>query len=68
MTRFVTETVCERLDELSRVDAIRAIHEAHPQLSSMSRMCDLAPFDPNPTLEALAACLRAAGHPGYLPC
>lgn len=66
MVAFATETVCTSLDNLSPVDAIRAIHFAHLQLSAINRECDCGNYDNAPLLAALVQCLKAAGHPGYV--
>lgn len=63
--QFVTEQVCAHLTELELAQAIRAIHQAHLQLSALTANVDCAPYDNAPALKALADCLRVAGHPGF---
>ena len=63
---MTTERHCETLGRVSKVQMIRAIHEAHLQLSAVNRDCDLGYYDCNPALAALFECLRDAGHMGYV--
>lgn len=60
---FETERYCEHLDRLGRVEAIRAIHQAYLQLAALNTYADCGHYDNAPALNALLACLRAAGHP-----
>ena len=60
-----TERYCETLDHLSRIEAIRAIHQAHLQLGAINANCKCGDYDNTPALAALAQCMKAAGHPGY---
>ncbi len=61
-----TELYCPKLRELDRVAAIRAIHQAHIQLSAATReQPEESNLDNKPALAALASILRSVGHPGY---
>lgn len=60
-----TERYCTKLESLSRVDAIRAIHQAYLQLAALDHNVDCAPYDNAPALAALRNVLRDAGHPGF---
>lgn len=60
-----TELYCPDLERVSRVDMVRAIHQAHLQLTALRRYVDLGRFDVVPALSATAAVLRDAGHPGF---
>jgi len=60
-----TELYCDKLDELVPTKAIRAIHQAHIQLAAMARLAAAEGFDNKPALQALAECLRDAGHIGF---
>lgn len=54
-----TELYCESLDDLDKMEAIRAIHQAWIQLQAQ-----VSPsYDNAPAIEALRRCLAAAGHP-----
>ena len=61
-----TELYCTTLDELDPVQAIRAIHEAWAQLAAVSPYSITEGFDNAPAMASLAACLRAAGHSGFI--
>ena len=61
-----TELYCATLDELDLVQAIRTIHEAWLQLSAVSPASLAEGFDNWPAMTNLAACLRAAGHSGFI--
>lgn len=61
-----TERYCLELESVSRVDMIRAIHEAHLQLSALNSNVDCGHYDNQPALASLAQCLSAAGHPGFV--
>lgn len=63
MSEFHTERYCEHLESLDRVQAIRAIHQACLQLSALTSYADCGHYDNAPAMNALLACLRAAGHP-----
>lgn len=65
MAAMHTEAYCPTLNQLSPVDAIRAVHRAYLQLKALSENVDCEPFDNRPTLNALAACLQTAGHPAF---
>lgn len=60
-----TETYCATLGSMSRVAAIRAIHQAWLQLTALSANVDCEHFDNAPAIQSLAAALRDAGHPGF---
>ncbi len=60
-----TEIYCTKLDSLDRVQAVRAIHQAYLQLAALTANVDCECFDNAPALEALTACLAAAGHPAW---
>lgn len=60
-----TELYCRKLDELDHAEAIRAIHQAWLQLSALTDNVDCEHFDNKPALDALAKCLRKAGHVGF---
>ena len=66
-----TEVYCPDLDKVSRVDLIRAVHEAKMQLAAISDPTTLQVdvdgrvFDNAPAIRSCVDCLRAAGHPGY---
>lgn len=62
-----TERYCTTPDNLDRVKALRAIHQALLQLSAVVRNCDVAPYDCAPALSDLASCLKDAGHMGFAP-
>ena len=62
---MTTEDYCPALPALDRVKAIRAIHQAWLQLSALTDNVDCEHFDNAPALQALAACLADAGHPGF---
>jgi hypothetical protein len=62
-----TEQYCTTLNSLDRVAAIRAIHQAHLQLSALSANCEVGHYDNAPALLALEACLVQAGHWGFIP-
>ncbi len=59
---YHTELYCKTLSALSPVEAVRAIHAAYLQLTAATAEANL---DNRPAMAALAACLRAAGHPGF---
>jgi hypothetical protein len=63
---FHTETACETLDKLDPVKAIRAIHFAALQIAAGERM-GFDCLDNRDLLAMLRACLRDAGHIGYVP-
>lgn len=58
-----TERYCKTLDNLDRVKAIRAIHEAHLQLCA-AKSGRVENLDHTPALESLWECLSDAGHAG----
>jgi hypothetical protein len=60
-----TEIYCTTLLELDRIAAIRAIHQAWLQLSHTQSLAKLDGFNNQPAIDALAACLTAAGHPAF---
>ena len=60
-----TEMYCTTLDSLDRPKAIRAIHELYLQLHALNENVDVEHYDQGPALDALAACLMDAGHPGF---
>lgn len=61
-----TERYCPRLESLDPVKAIRAIHEAHLQLSAVnSGRYEPGLLDNAPALESLCGILASVGHPGY---
>ena len=62
-----TEAYCATPDNLDSVKALRAMHQAFLQLSAVASNCDVQPYDCAPALEALASCLRDAGHMGFTP-
>ena len=64
---FHTDLYCKSLSELSPVEAIRAIHAAYLQLAAATGEVVASKLDHRPAMSALAACLRAAGHPGFQP-
>ncbi len=61
-----TEKYCDTIDSLHRAQAIRAIHQAWLQLRALTNSVDCDCYDNRPTMAALADCLRAAGHPGFV--
>ena len=61
-----TELYSTTLDELDSVQALRAIHQAWLQLTAVSPASLAEGFDNWPALASLAACLRAAGHSGFI--
>ena len=74
---FYTHEVCNTLNNLDREQAICAIHCAWIQLRALdqaikyaddeSDICsDLGHYDQKPALLRLEACLRQAGHPGFI--
>lgn len=62
-----TERYCDTLDKLDPVAAVRAIHRAWLQLSATDAYAREAGYDNGPAIRDLAACLKAAGHPGFTP-
>ena len=60
-----TEIHCTALTALDRTRAIRAIHRAWLQLAALDTHVESQPYDNKPALDALAAWLREAGHPGF---
>lgn len=58
-----TEIYCQNLEQLERVKAIRAIHQAYLMLSALAEHTDTEHYDLTPSLDALRACLVDAGHP-----
>lgn len=60
-----TELYCTTLDQLDRVKAVRAIHEALLQLAATSRAAGDEGFDNAPAIAALGECLAQAGRVGY---
>ena len=60
-----TEMYCDHLARLDPTDAIRAIHQAWLQLNATSRTAADEAFDNEPSIAALASCLRQAGHVGF---
>jgi len=57
---------CDALDRLSRDEAINAIFQAHTQLKALGPEIEVdgVTFDNRPALQALWACLKAAGYAG----
>lgn len=66
---FHTEMHCAALGELTREDAIRAIHAAYLQLMAVGTRAESAAtgtmLDNRPAIYALRECLRKAGHLGF---
>lgn len=60
-----TEMYCDRLADLDRAKAIRAIHQAYLQLNATREAAMAESFDNKPSIAALASCLKASGHPGF---
>lgn len=59
-----TELYCVNLNNLNPVKAIRAIQQAHLQLTALNVDCEH--YDNAPALAALADCLSQAGHIGFI--
>src|SRR3954468_18623390 len=59
---MVTEIYCHTLDQLDRVRAIRAVHEAALHLRELYLPQDRGSI---PVLANLYACLAEAGHPQF---
>ena len=62
---MTSELACKTLNNLSRVDAIRAIQQAYLQLKALDDNVDCEHFDQQPALKALRNCLIQAEHMGY---
>ena len=62
---FRTEKVCQSLDDLDKVAAIRAIHEALLHLQA-GRLHGFDCLDDRDVLANLQACMKQAGHIGYV--
>ena len=60
-----TEQYCKSLDELDKVSAIRAIHEAYLTLSAIRHGIENVDFES--VMTPLAKNLRDAGHIGFIP-
>lgn len=61
-----TERYCKTLDNLNRMQAVRAIHEALLQLQALTANVDCEHFDNNHAIQSLAECLKTAGHTGFV--
>lgn len=62
-----TETYCTALDNLDRVKAVRAIHQAYLQLAALMPAATAEGYDNAPAARALVECLQDAGHIGFSP-
>lgn len=60
-----TERYCDTLEALQPNKAIRAIHHAWLQLTALTEHVDCEPYDNGPAIDALAECLKQAGHIGF---
>lgn len=61
---FYTEKVCQSLDDLDKVAAIRAIHEALLHIKT-GRELGFDCLDHSGVLQNLETCMKQAGHIGY---
>ena len=60
-----TENYCKTLDNLDKIQAIRAIHEAYLQLKAMEKDNYIL-WDNKTVLNSLQKCLIDAGHIGFI--
>ncbi len=60
-----TERYCDNLDALLLEDFVCAIHQAWLQLSRLDENVDCEHYDNGPVIDALADCLKQAGHIGF---
>ena len=61
-----TERYCDNLDALLLENFVCAIHKAWlQQLSSLDENVDCEHYDNGPAIDALADCLKQAGHIGF---
>jgi len=64
-----TENYCKTLDNLNKIKAINAIHQAYLQLEAMGKGINdrdsYTYYDNRPVLKSLKECLKNAGHIGF---
>lgn len=60
-----TEEFCRTLHALDLELAIRAIHQALLQLTALNNNVDCDCYDQGPSIAALEACMKQAGHIGF---
>ena len=62
-----TELYCKTLDNLEKIESIRAIHEAYLQLNAIEKRFegDCVIYNNKPVLRNLQKCLENAGHIGF---
>jgi cystathionine beta-lyase/cystathionine gamma-synthase len=60
-----TEKYCKNLENLDKIKAIRAIHEAYLQLRSLDTYENRMHWNNQPAISALEECLEDSGHIGF---